>query len=159
MRLILALLIAMAGTSAAHAATVKALYFYRANCQWCQRFDAVLNDKEIATILRRNTDILRVDVTGRKKIDEKLFHPPCKVINRPDVPQTGSSAGRPQHCPVNRAATAKTERDLVDIFKIKQTPTLVFVSSEGEELLRIPGFLPKEDLLPLLLDNVPGITR
>jgi thioredoxin-related protein len=65
--------------------------------------------------------------------------------------------GNTGHCSVSPESDYP-EHEMRAAFTIQQTPTLIFVNSAGQELLRIPGFLPKEDFLSLLCSSVPGIT-
>ena len=43
-----------------------------------------------------------------------------------------------------------TEREFARSMEVKQTPTMIFLNSEGEELGRQPGYLDKDDLYKLL---------
>ena len=43
-----------------------------------------------------------------------------------------------------------TEREFARSMEVKQTPTMIFLDSEGEELGRQPGYLDKDDLYKLL---------
>ncbi|HHN66250.1 MAG TPA: thioredoxin family protein, partial [Nitrospirae bacterium] len=50
----------------------------------------------------------------------------------------------------------KTEEELAKEYRIKGVPTIVFLNSQGEEFLRIPGLLSKEDFIDLLCSYVTG---
>jgi len=141
--------------SNANAADIKLFYFCRADCPWCERFDAVMRDDAVAEIIKKNIDIVKVNVQGSRQINEKFLRIGCKVSPQTNEEAAGKSSTVPWRCPIGTKDIH--EDDLVNRLAIKQTPTLIFFSSAGEELLRIPGFLPKEDFLELLFGNVRGI--
>ncbi len=147
-------MVAMLYVSNANAADIKLLYFYKTDCPWCERFDAVLKDDTIAEIIKKNADIVRIDVQGLRRIND-ILKVICKTTAQTDETGAGESNAAPRYCPID--AKDVREDDLVNRFAIKQAPTLIFISSAGEELLRIPGFLPKEDFLELLCGNVRGV--
>ena len=136
------------------AAGVKLLYFYKAGCSWCDEFEAVLQDDVVAEIIKKNTDIVKIDVQGSGQIKD-ISSGICKTA--PSEGQLGPDKRRtaPHNCSI--ITNSLHEGELVARFAVQQTPTLIFLSSAGEELLRIPGFLPKEDFLELLCTNVRGI--
>lgn len=111
-------------TSVSSAEKIKLMYFYEEGCHWCEKMDVVMNDLSIRDLLRKNTDIIRIDIHG------------TKMIKAEDL----------------------TENELVKKYRIKGTPTLIFFSAQGKELLRIPGALKKEDFKSLLCSNVRGIS-
>jgi len=53
----------------------------------------------------------------------------------------------------------KTEEQLAKQYNIKGVPTIVFLDSSGEELLRVPGLLSKEDFKDVLCNYVSGIKK
>lgn len=53
----------------------------------------------------------------------------------------------------------KTEEQLAKQYNIKGVPTIVFLDSRGEELLRLPGLLSKEDFMDVLCNYVSGIKK
>jgi len=143
--------------SAANGADIKLLYFYQQGCQWCEKFDETLKDEAVANILAKNTDIIRINVAGSKRMKENIFKVICDLSQEQDNLLTASGGAGTRRCSVSPGID-HSEQDMVADFAIQQTPTLIFVRSAGQELLRIPGFLPKEDFLSLLCGSVPGIT-
>jgi thioredoxin-related protein len=49
------------------------------------------------------------------------------------------------------------EKDLAKKYRIIGTPTVIFLNANGEELLRVPGAVTKEDFKYLLCNYVDGI--
>lgn len=55
-----------------YASEVKIFYFYERGCKWCVYMDDVLNDSSIQNILKRNTDIVKVNIHGSVITEGKL---------------------------------------------------------------------------------------
>ncbi len=47
-----------------------------------------------------------------------------------------------------------TEKELARKYKVNSVPTLIFLNTNSEELLRVPGAITKEDFRSLLCDNL-----
>ncbi len=47
-----------------------------------------------------------------------------------------------------------TEKELAKKYNIKAVPTLIFLNTSSDELLRIPGALTKKDFRSLICDNL-----
>lgn len=47
-----------------------------------------------------------------------------------------------------------TEKELVRKYRVNSVPTLIFLNTNSEELLRVPGAITKEDFRSLLCDNL-----
>ncbi len=58
--------------------------------------------------------------------------------------------GRKKDTPLGMSEASAVRR-----FKVSGTPTLIFQSAEGKELLRIPGALSKEDFLDVVCQYIP----
>jgi len=50
-----------------------------------------------------------------------------------------------------------SEASAVRQFKISGTPTLIFQSADGKEILRIPGALSKKDFQDVVCQYIPGM--
>lgn len=108
--------------SVCYASEVRLIYFYERGCKWCAYMDDVLNDPSIQNILKRNTDIVKVNIHGSVITEGKL-----------------------------------TETELAKKYSIKAVPTLIFLDTSSEELLRVPGALTKEDFRSLICDNLKNL--
>ncbi|MEK6693271.1 MAG: thioredoxin fold domain-containing protein [Nitrospirota bacterium] len=47
-----------------------------------------------------------------------------------------------------------TEKELARKYRVNSVPTLIFLNTNREELLRVPGAITKEDFRSLLCDNL-----
>jgi hypothetical protein len=52
------------------------------------------------------------------------------------------------------AVRIRHDQPLADLFKVKWTPTLVLVDSDGKEVYRNVGFLPPDSLVPALMMGI-----
>ena len=52
------------------------------------------------------------------------------------------------------AVRIRHDQPLADLFKVKWTPTLVLVDSDGTEVYRNVGFLPPDSLVPALMMGI-----
>jgi len=84
-----------------------------------------------------------------RKMDQEVFTNPAVLseLNQYFVPVrvTESSSD-----PVTYKGETTTEKDLTLKYGVRGFPTIVFVSSEGEELYRIPGYIGPDEMQKIL---------